>query len=148
VAEYNVDIQVKAQTGQAEKEITRLVGKLKQIETVDILPKTSTANIKRATQDVDNLSKTYNRLKLVLGTGGVAGAVSVLSRGVGDLGSVIAEIGKIPGLGALRDYGEQAIQATANVNHLTNSLTSLASHAPVTTAAIGALGVAAYAFSD
>lgn len=148
MAEYNVDIQVKAQTGQAEKEITRLVGKLKQIETVDILPKTSTANIKRATQDVDNLSKTYNRLKLVLGTGGVAGAVSVLSRGVGDLGSVIAEIGKIPGLGALRDYGEQAIQATANVNHLTNSLTSLASHAPVTTAAIGALGVAAYAFSD
>ena len=148
MAEYNVDIQVKASTGQAERDITRLVGKIKQIENIELVPKTTSTVIKKAAEDVNGLSKSYNRLKATLGAGGVAGAISLLSRGVGDLGSKLAEIPVGLGLGSLRDFGEQAVQATSGVNHLTTSIASLAGNAPLTTAALGALGVAAYVFSD
>lgn len=102
MAEYNVDIQVRAQTKQAERAVDQLVAKLKGIKNIDLVPKTGRGiaeavvpkkalnqidrEIKTIVSRADTAAKRVARIFEGLGTAGVA------AKGITDVNQYLADL--------------------------------------------------------
>lgn len=102
MAEYNVDIQVRAQTRQAERAVDQLVAKLKGIKDIDLVPKTGRGiaeavvpkkalnqidrEIKTIVSRADTAAKRVARIFEGLGTAGVA------AKGITDVNQYLADL--------------------------------------------------------